>query len=120
MLVRSRTAKTHIFEGQKVVCPTFSLGPVVQLCDNLSVFWKHRQAGGSHGRCIMSTISTVFISDCNNMHLYDTWGGGSAAAAVTLDSVADESRKKMADSVTRSPSRLCSRDGKIFFAMETP
>ena len=35
------------------------------------------------------------------------------AAAVTLDTVADESRKKMADGVARSPSRLCSRDGKI-------
>jgi len=39
--------------------------------------------------------------------------GGSTAAAVTLDTVADESRKKMADGVARSPSRLCSRDGKI-------
>ena len=35
------------------------------------------------------------------------------AAAVILDTVADESRKKMADGVARSPSRLCSRDGKI-------
>ena len=35
------------------------------------------------------------------------------AAAVTLDTVADESRKKMADGVARSPFRLCSRDGKI-------
>ena len=40
-------------------------------------------------------------------------GGGSTATAVTLDTVADESRKKMADGVARSPSRLCSRDGKI-------
>ena len=40
-------------------------------------------------------------------------GGGSTAAAVTLDIVADESRK-MADGVARSLSRLCSRDGKIF------
>ena len=39
-------------------------------------------------------------------------GVGSTAAAVTLDTVADESRK-MADGVARSPSRLCSRDGKI-------
>ena len=39
-------------------------------------------------------------------------GGGSTAAAVTLDNVADESRKNMADGVARSPSRLCSRDGK--------
>ena len=31
---------------------------------------------------------------------------------VTLDTVADESRKKTADGVARSPSRLCSRDGK--------
>ena len=35
------------------------------------------------------------------------------AAAMALDTVADESRKKMADGVARSPSRLCSRDGKI-------
>ena len=35
------------------------------------------------------------------------------AAAVTLDAVADESWKKMADGVARSPSWLCSRDGKI-------
>ena len=34
------------------------------------------------------------------------------AAAVTLDTVADESRK-IADGVAKSPSRLCSRDGKI-------
>ena len=40
-------------------------------------------------------------------------GGGSTVAAVILDTVADESRKKMADGVTRSPSRLCSREGKI-------
>ena len=40
-------------------------------------------------------------------------GGGSTAAAVTLDTVADESRKKMADGVARSPSRLCSWDGKV-------
>ena len=40
-------------------------------------------------------------------------GGGSTAASVTLDTVADEYRKKMADGVARSPSRLCSRDGKI-------
>ena len=39
-------------------------------------------------------------------------GGGSTAAAVTLDTVADESRKKMADGVTMSPARLCRRDGK--------
>ena len=35
------------------------------------------------------------------------------AAAATHDTVADESRKKMADGVARSPSRPCSRDGKI-------
>ena len=39
-------------------------------------------------------------------------GGGSTAAAVTLDTVAYGSRK-MADGVARSPYRLCSRDGKI-------
>ena len=38
---------------------------------------------------------------------------GTTAAAVTLDTVADESKKKMADGVARSPSWLCSRDGKI-------
>ena len=32
---------------------------------------------------------------------------------MALDTVADESRKKMADGVARSPSRLRSRDGKI-------
>ena len=32
---------------------------------------------------------------------------------MTLDTVADESRKNMADGVARSPSRLCSRDGKV-------
>ena len=40
-------------------------------------------------------------------------GAGSKAAAVTLDTAADESKNKMADGVARSPSRLCSRDGKI-------
>ena len=40
--------------------------------------------------------------------------GGSTTAAVTLiDTVADESRKKMADGMAWSPARLCSRDGKI-------
>ena len=40
-------------------------------------------------------------------------GGGARQRqqAVTLDTVADESRKKMAYDVARSPSRLCSRDG---------
>ena len=38
--------------------------------------------------------------------------GDSTAAVVRLDTVADESRK-MAYSVTRSPGRLCSRDGKL-------
>ena len=40
-------------------------------------------------------------------------GGGSTAAAVKLDTVADVSRKKMADGVARSPSRLCNRGGKV-------
>ena len=35
------------------------------------------------------------------------------AAAVTLDTVADESWKKMADGVVRSASRRCSTDGMI-------
>ena len=39
-------------------------------------------------------------------------GGSSTAAAVTLDTVADESRK-MSDGVARFPSRLCSGDSKI-------
>ena len=39
-------------------------------------------------------------------------GGGSTTAAVTLHTVDDESRK-MEDGVARSPSRLCSKDGKI-------
>ena len=42
-------------------------------------------------------------------------GGGSTAAAVTPDTVADESRNKMADGVTRSPARHCSRNGKICY-----
>ena len=40
-------------------------------------------------------------------------GGGSTAVAETLDTVADESREKMADGVARSPSLLGSRDVKI-------
>ena len=39
--------------------------------------------------------------------------GDSTAAAVTLDTVTDESKKNMTDGVARSPSRLCSRGGKI-------
>ena len=42
-------------------------------------------------------------------------GEESTTAAVTLDTVADESRKKMADGVTRSRSQLCSGDGKICY-----
>ena len=34
---------------------------------------------------------------------------------VTLDTVANESRKKMVDSVTKSPAWLCSRDGKLCY-----
>ena len=41
--------------------------------------------------------------------------GGSTAAAVTLDTAANESRKEMADGVTRSPARLCSRDRMICY-----
>ena len=33
---------------------------------------------------------------------------------MTLDTAVDKSRK-MADSVTRSPARLCSRDGKLYY-----
>ena len=39
--------------------------------------------------------------------------GGSTAAVVTPDTAVNESSKKMADSVTRFPGRLCSRDGKL-------
>ena len=38
-------------------------------------------------------------------------GGGSTAAAVTLDTVADGSMKKMADDVTMSPARLYGKYG---------
>ena len=44
---------------------------------------------------------------------YTRAGGVSTAAAVTLDTVADESSSYMADGVTRFQARLCSRDGKI-------
>ena len=40
--------------------------------------------------------------------------GGSTAAVVTIDTVVDESRK-MANSVTSSPARLCSRDGMLCY-----
>ena len=40
-------------------------------------------------------------------------GGGSTAAAVTLDIVGDRYSNKMAEGVAMSPSRLCSRDGNI-------
>ena len=45
--------------------------------------------------------------------------GGSTAAAVTLDTVADESGRIMADGVARSPSRLCSRGREISCSIET-
>ena len=61
-------------------------------------------------------VCTAVLRDIANIHKVFVdllaGGGGSKAAAVTLDTVADESRK-MADCVARSPSRLCSRDGKI-------
>ena len=41
--------------------------------------------------------------------------GGSTAAVLALDTAVEESRKKMADRVARSPVRLCSRDGKICY-----
>ena len=40
---------------------------------------------------------------------------GSTAAVVTLETVGDESRKKMAHSVTRPPARRCSSDGRLCF-----
>ena len=54
-----------------------------------------------------SPSSVVWIS------LICSWGGGSIAAAVTLDTVADESRNKMADGVTRSPARLVAESGRF-------
>ena len=70
--------------------------------------------------------STININNKSNLSCYSprvqavsfgfsllySRGGGSTAAVVTLDTVADESRK-MTDGVARAPSRLCSRDGKI-------
>ena len=44
--------------------------------------------------------------------LISSRGGGSTAGAVTLDTVANESKKKMADGVARSPYRLCNRNGE--------
>ena len=41
--------------------------------------------------------------------------GGATATALTLDTAVDESRKKMADRVARSPARLRSRDGKLCY-----
>ena len=41
--------------------------------------------------------------------------GGSTAALLTVDTAVNESRKKVADRVTRSPTRLCSRDGKLCY-----
>ena len=38
----------------------------------------------------------------------------STAAVVTLDTVVDE-RRMMTDNMTRSPARLCSRDGKLCY-----
>ena len=46
-------------------------------------------------------------------------GGGSTAAAVTLDTVAAESRKKMADGVARSRLGFVAETAR-FVAMETP
>ena len=40
--------------------------------------------------------------------------GGVTAVVLTLDIVVDESRK-MADRMARSPTRLCSRDGKLCY-----
>ena len=36
-------------------------------------------------------------------------------AAVTLDTVADEGKNNLAEGVTRSPARLCSRGGKLCY-----
>ena len=48
---------------------------------------------------------------------------GTTAAVLTLDTAADESKKKKADRVARSPARLCSRDGTLTLfgtTIETP
>ena len=42
-------------------------------------------------------------------------GGGLTTAAVTLDTVADEGKNNLAEGVTRSPARLCSRGGKLCY-----
>ena len=40
---------------------------------------------------------------------------GGLDSVVTLDTTVGKSRKKVADRVTRSPTRLCSRDGKLCY-----
>ena len=69
------------------------------------------QGTGSTTKWNLSCYSTRVPAVLFGFSLIFFWGGGSTAASVTLDSVADESRK-MADGVARSTSRLCSRDGE--------
>ena len=81
--------------------------------------WNGRSCGKVPVRLIGRTwVATAPESRQFCLVFVDLFAGGSTAAAVTLDTVADESRK-MADGVARSPSRLCSRDGKIC-CYETP
>ena len=70
------------------------------------------QGTGSTNKWNLSCYSPLVLEVLFGFRWFVRVGGGSTAAAVTLDTVAAESRKKMADGVTRSPARLCSRDRK--------
>ena len=60
----------------------------------------------------INEVNYILVYTLLFVDLFAGRGGGSTTAAVTLDTVADESRK-ITDGVARSPTRLCSRDGKI-------
>ena len=71
------------------------------------------QGTGSTNKWNLSSYSLRVQAVLLGFRRFVREGTDSTAAAVTFDTVADDSRKKMADGVARSSSRLCSREGKI-------
>ena len=49
------------------------------------------------------------------VEFYRGEGAGATTSQLTRHTAVDETRKEMADHVARSPARLCSDDGKLFY-----
>ena len=87
---------------------------LILLSTNLEVKWYILwQGAGLTNKCNLSCYSPRVQAVLFGFRRFVRGGVGSTAVAVTLDTLADESWKKMADGVAWSPFPLCGRDGKI-------